>query len=183
MAKKVVEHEDARVNKVIGESGFCSRREADQLILDGRVTINDELATLGSRVAEGDRVKIDGEPLYFIPMEMREYKLRRHVSSRRGALEENPQGEKSKSSRPVRRETRAENKFQKPVPSSDLRRERGEGRNKRATVYPDKKEGATRGKKVGEKSRVAKAGSRLGGPGRGKSVSMSKQLSTKGRKK
>ena len=51
------------------------------MIADERVTINGELATLGSRVAEGDKVKIDGEPLHFIPMEQREYKLRRYGSS------------------------------------------------------------------------------------------------------
>ena len=75
MAKKVI-RSDIRVNKYISDSGFCSRREADKMIADERVTINGELATLGSRVAEGDKVKIDGEPLHFIPMEQREYKLR-----------------------------------------------------------------------------------------------------------
>ena len=75
-----------RINKYIGDSGFCSRREADKLITDERVTINGELATLGSRVEEGDKVKIDGEPLHYIPMEQREYKLRRYgASSRRNA--------------------------------------------------------------------------------------------------
>ena len=62
MAKKVI-RSDIRVNKYISDSGFCSRREADKMIADERVTINGELATLGSRVAEGDKVKIDGEPL------------------------------------------------------------------------------------------------------------------------
>lgn len=65
MAKKVI-RSDIRVNKYISDSGFCSRREADKMIADERVTINGELATLGSRVAEGDKVKIDGEPLHFI---------------------------------------------------------------------------------------------------------------------
>ena len=74
MAKKVI-RSDIRVNKYISDSGFCSRREADKMIADERVTINGELATLGSRVAEGDKVKIDGEPLHFIPMEQREYKF------------------------------------------------------------------------------------------------------------
>ena len=66
-----------RLNKYISDSGFCSRREADKLITDERVTINGHLATLGSRVEEGDKVKIDGEPLHYIPMEQREYKLLR----------------------------------------------------------------------------------------------------------
>ena len=91
MAKKVI-RSDIRVNKYISDSGFCSRREADKMIADERVTINGELATLGSRVAEGDKVKIDGEPLHFIPMEQREYKLRRYGSSRKEKLSgaENP---------------------------------------------------------------------------------------------
>ena len=71
MAKKVI-RSGIRVNKYISDSGFCSRREADKMIADERVTINGELATLGSRVAEGDKVKIDGEPLHFIPMEQQE---------------------------------------------------------------------------------------------------------------
>ena len=54
MAKKVI-RSDIRVNKYISDSGFCSRREADKMIADERVTINGELATLGSRVAENRR--------------------------------------------------------------------------------------------------------------------------------
>ena len=50
-----------RINKDIGESGFCSRREADQLIIDERVTVNGVLAGLGTRVSPGDKVRIDGE--------------------------------------------------------------------------------------------------------------------------
>lgn len=50
-----------QVNKYISNSGFCSRREADQLIADVRVTINDDIALPTSRVQPGDRVAIDGE--------------------------------------------------------------------------------------------------------------------------
>lgn len=93
-----------RINKYIGDSGFCSRREADKLITDERVTINGELATLGSRVEEGDKVKIDGEPLHYIPMEQREYKLRRYgASSRRNASFGNEAAEEE---RPARRTPR-----------------------------------------------------------------------------
>ena len=80
---KKEERTDVRINKYISESGFCSRRDADKLVADERVTINGVVAKQGSRVAEGDKVKIDGEPLYYIPMEQREYKLRRYGSSRR----------------------------------------------------------------------------------------------------
>jgi len=50
-----------RINKFISESGVCSRREADAWIEAGRVAINGERATLGSKVAEGDRVTVDGK--------------------------------------------------------------------------------------------------------------------------
>ncbi|PUA37156.1 23S rRNA pseudouridine(2604) synthase RluF [Paenibacillus elgii] len=52
-----------RINKYISETGICSRREADQLIEGKRVTINGQLAELGSRVSEGDDVRIDGKPI------------------------------------------------------------------------------------------------------------------------
>lgn len=49
------------LNKFISSSGFCSRREADKLIEQGRVTINGEPAALGNKVAYEDEVEIDGE--------------------------------------------------------------------------------------------------------------------------
>ena len=52
-----------RINKYISETGVCSRREADQWIAAGRITINGITATLGSQVAEGDAVYIDGQPV------------------------------------------------------------------------------------------------------------------------
>ena len=54
---------DISLNKYISESGFCSRREADKYIEEGRVTINGKDAHKGNRVSDGDTVKIDGEPL------------------------------------------------------------------------------------------------------------------------
>ncbi|QRG68361.1 23S rRNA pseudouridine(2604) synthase RluF [Brevibacillus choshinensis] len=52
-----------RINKYISETGFCSRRESDKLIEARRVTINGKLAELGSTVAPGDDVRIDGQPV------------------------------------------------------------------------------------------------------------------------
>jgi len=52
-----------RINKFISDTGVCSRREADGWIAAGRVSINGVLATLGTRVKEGDQVQIDGAPL------------------------------------------------------------------------------------------------------------------------
>jgi 23S rRNA pseudouridine2604 synthase len=50
-----------RINKFLGESGVVSRRGADKWIEDGRITINGELATLGSKVEAGDEVRVDGK--------------------------------------------------------------------------------------------------------------------------
>jgi 23S rRNA pseudouridine2604 synthase len=52
-----------RLNKYISETGVCSRREADKWIAAGRVTCNGQNAALGTQVAEGDEVRIDGEPI------------------------------------------------------------------------------------------------------------------------
>ncbi len=52
-----------RINKYISEKGLCSRREADELIRQGRVTINGVKAEMGSRVYSGDLVKLGGKPL------------------------------------------------------------------------------------------------------------------------
>lgn len=52
-----------RINKYISESGKASRRGADKLITDGRVTINGKRATIGSQVEPGDDVLVDGNPV------------------------------------------------------------------------------------------------------------------------
>jgi 23S rRNA pseudouridine2604 synthase len=50
-----------RLNKYLGESGVCSRREADALISQGRVTLNGATAALGMQVGESDEVRLDGQ--------------------------------------------------------------------------------------------------------------------------
>lgn len=52
-----------RINKHIAETGYCSRREADRLIAEKRVTINGRVAGIGSVVGEGDDVRVDGQGL------------------------------------------------------------------------------------------------------------------------
>ena len=52
-----------RLNKYISETGVCSRREADKWIDAGRVTCNGQVAALGTRIADGDVVCIDGAPV------------------------------------------------------------------------------------------------------------------------
>lgn len=54
---------EQRINKFISETGVCSRREADSWVVAGRVSINDVTATLGSKVSDGDRVCVDGQPI------------------------------------------------------------------------------------------------------------------------
>ncbi|NQV78806.1 MAG: 23S rRNA pseudouridine synthase F, partial [Lutibacter sp.] len=55
------------LNKYISSTGICSRREAEKLIVDGKVTINGKPTQLGNRVFEGDQVKINGQLLQSKP--------------------------------------------------------------------------------------------------------------------
>lgn len=50
---------EIRLNKLISDSGICSRREADRLIEEGRVTINGKPARMGQKVTEQDAIRID----------------------------------------------------------------------------------------------------------------------------
>lgn len=52
--------EAVRVNKYLSEAGVCSRRGADRLIEEGRVSVNGTLAFLGSVVKNSDEVRVDG---------------------------------------------------------------------------------------------------------------------------
>ena len=57
-------HPDSkRLNKTISDSGFCSRRQADKLIEQERVTVNGKIATLGDRAMPDDVIKVNGELL------------------------------------------------------------------------------------------------------------------------
>ncbi len=50
-----------RINKYLSEVGYCSRRAADKLLDQGRITINGKIPEMGTKVAVGDIVKVDGE--------------------------------------------------------------------------------------------------------------------------
>ncbi len=52
-----------RINKYLSQFGFTSRREADKLILDGRVTVNNKIIQPGYKVQENEIVKVDGEKI------------------------------------------------------------------------------------------------------------------------
>ena len=62
-----------RLQKVIANSGYCSRREAEKLIVSGRVSVNNKVVTeLGAKVSDNDEILIDGVKLY---KEQKEYYL------------------------------------------------------------------------------------------------------------
>ena len=50
-----------RINKYLSEVGYCSRRAADKLIDQGRVTINGKVPEMGTKIISGDQVRVDGE--------------------------------------------------------------------------------------------------------------------------
>ena len=52
-----------RLNRYVSDTGHCSRREADRLIGEGRITVNGLRARIGAEVGEGDEVRLDGQPL------------------------------------------------------------------------------------------------------------------------
>ena len=52
-----------RLNKYLSELGFCSRREADKLIEQGRVTVNGVVPEMGTKVTASDRICVNGRPL------------------------------------------------------------------------------------------------------------------------
>ncbi|WP_243154809.1 23S rRNA pseudouridine(2604) synthase RluF [Clostridium thermarum] len=64
-SKDIIVHaekgEFIRLNKFLGESGFCSRREADALIEQGRVTVNGQKAVQGMKVSSKDQIRVDGK--------------------------------------------------------------------------------------------------------------------------
>ena len=58
-----MEPTSTRMNKYLSEAGYCSRRAADKLIDEGRVTINGVVPEMGTKVLEGDEVKVDGKTI------------------------------------------------------------------------------------------------------------------------
>ena len=55
------ENQGTRINKYLSEIGYCSRRAADKLIEQNRVTINGKIPELGTKVQQGDEVCVDGQ--------------------------------------------------------------------------------------------------------------------------
>ena len=59
---------ETRINKFLSEVGFCSRRAADKLLEEGRITINGTVPELGTKVGPDDEVRVNGT-LIKIPTE------------------------------------------------------------------------------------------------------------------
>ena len=52
--------EKIRINKYLSEVGFCSRREADKMLEQGRITVNGAVPEMGTKVSEEDEILVDG---------------------------------------------------------------------------------------------------------------------------
>lgn len=55
--------EKVRLNKYLAQAGLCSRREADELILSGKVTVNGKPADPGMKVNDMDKITVNGKPV------------------------------------------------------------------------------------------------------------------------
>jgi len=57
--------ESPKLHKVLAQAGMGSRLEMEQLIMEGRITVNNEPAHIGQRIQFGDHVKVNGKPVRF----------------------------------------------------------------------------------------------------------------------
>ncbi|MBW7674966.1 23S rRNA pseudouridine(2604) synthase RluF [Chryseobacterium chendengshani] len=55
--------EKTRINKYLSEVGYCSRRAADKLLEEGRITINGKVPEMGTKVSDDDHIEVDGKPI------------------------------------------------------------------------------------------------------------------------
>ena len=55
--------EGTRINKYLSEIGYCSRRQADKLIEQGRIIVNSKEAVMGYKVQKDDTIHVDGEKI------------------------------------------------------------------------------------------------------------------------
>ena len=78
-----------RIQKLLSRAGIASRRASEELITDGRVTINGEKASLGMRVLPGDELRLDGE-LVSPPERMMVFLLNKPVGTL--CSEQDPEG-------------------------------------------------------------------------------------------
>lgn len=57
----MTEKTPTRINKYLSEVGYCSRRAADKLIDQGRVTVNGRVPEMGTKITADDEIRVDGE--------------------------------------------------------------------------------------------------------------------------
>lgn len=55
--------ETPKLHKVLAQAGLGSRLEMEQLIMEGRISVNNEPAHIGQRIQFGDQIKINGKPI------------------------------------------------------------------------------------------------------------------------
>lgn len=55
--------EKTRINKYLSEVGYCSRRAADKLLEEGRITVNGKIPEMGTKISDEDVVEVDGKPI------------------------------------------------------------------------------------------------------------------------
>lgn len=51
---------ETRINKYLSEVGYCSRRAADKLLEEGRITINGKKPEMGTKISDADEIEVDG---------------------------------------------------------------------------------------------------------------------------
>ena len=58
-----MDNKGTRINKFLSEVGYCSRRQADSLIDQGRIYVNKKPAKMGMKVSDDDMIEVDGEKI------------------------------------------------------------------------------------------------------------------------
>ena len=53
------DNQSIRINKFLSEAGYCSRRKADKLLDEGRITINGVVPEMGTKVLPNDEVRVE----------------------------------------------------------------------------------------------------------------------------
>ena len=66
-SKRVLQPEadSPKLHKVLAQAGLGSRLEMEQLILEGRISVNGEPAHIGQRIQYGDTIKVNGKPVRY----------------------------------------------------------------------------------------------------------------------
>lgn len=57
----MTEDQSTRINKYLSETGYCSRRAADKLIAEGKVTINGQIPEMGTKIGPKDEIRVNGK--------------------------------------------------------------------------------------------------------------------------